>query len=338
MLNFKYGAVTRDKDRDAFEEAQTTAQAQQDAGYKSPWEEQLKGAMDKILNREEFNYDLNGDAFYNQYKDKYTRQGQQAMMDTVGQQAALTGGFGNSWAQTAGQQVYQGHLEELNDIVPQLYQLALDKYNAEGEELYNQYALIGDMDDKEFQKYQDKEALKKWLATQDEDVRNYYLTYGKMPDEEDYETDSPFGDKNYGGGSSGGSGSSGSSGKGSSSKGSSGGTSLYDVAMAVIRGDYGNGDARKKALAAAGYDPAEVQKAVNQLIAGGAPKDNGASESNTSGNSGVYEELSSIIPNLPTKSKAEALSVLREYLANGTITQEEYEKLFEQITGNKYKD
>jgi len=310
MLNFKYGAVTRDKDRDAFEEAQTTAQAQQDAGYKSPWEEQLKGAMDKILNREEFNYDLNGDAFYNQYKDKYTRQGQQAMMDTVGQQAALTGGFGNSWAQTAGQQVYQGHLEELNDIVPQLYQLALDKYNAEGEELYNQYALLGDMDDKEFQKYQDKEALKKWLATQDEDVRNYYLTYGKMPDEEDYETDSPFGDKNYGGGSSGVP--SGGSGKGSSSKGSSGGTSLYDVAMAVIRGDYGNGDARKKALAAAGYDPAEVQKAVNQLIAGGALGDGGGNPDN---------------PSLGPGDASLVADQLLQDVMNGKITPEEAARL-----------
>lgn len=320
MLNFKYGAVTRDKDRDAFEEAQTTAQAQQDAGYKSPWEEQLKGAMDKILNREEFNYDLNGDAFYNQYKDKYTRQGQQAMMDTVGQQAALTGGFGNSWAQTAGQQVYQGHLEELNDIVPQLYQLALDKYNAEGEELYNQYALLGDMDDKEFQKYQDKEALKKWLATQDEDVRNYYLTYGKMPNEEDYETDSPFGDKNYGGGSSGG------SGKGSSSKGSSGGTSLYDVAMAVIRGDYGNGDARKKALAAAGYDPAEVQAAVNKLIAGGAPGGGG-----NGGSSGyTYEEMKKAIDENLAKGEGfydDMIEDLKWAYENKQLSEEDFMRL-----------
>ena len=323
-MNFKYGFATRDKDKDAFEEAQTTAQAQQDAGYKSPWDEQLKGAMDKILNREEFNYDLNGDAFYNQYKDKYTRQGQQAMMDTVGQQAALTGGFGNSWAQTAGQQVYQGHLEELNDIVPQLYQLALDKYNAEGEELYNQYALLGDMDDKEFQKYQDKEALKKWLATQDEDVRNYYLTYGKMPDEEDYETDSPFGDKNYGGGSSGG------SGKGSSSKGSSGGTSLYDVAMAVIRGDYGNGDARKKALAAAGYDPAEVQKAVNQLIAGGAPG-GGGDEYNIGD---LEKEIDGFVAD--GESKANIIAMLRQEYESGNITEKEFMRLCQKYGVKAY--
>lgn len=329
MLNKNYGyTFRRNQDRDEFEEAKTTALQQQETGYQSKWQNQIEDAMQKILNRENFQYDLNGDALYQQYKDQYVNQGKQAMMDTVGQASALTGGYGNSYAQTAGQQTYQGYLRGLNDKIPELYQLALDKYNSEGDELYNRYALFTDMDDKDFAKYQDREALKKWLATQDEDVRNYYLTYGRMPEEPEEGNSSGNSILDFfGSGSHGGSGSS-----------SSSGSSLQDVAMAVIRGDYGNGEARKKALAAAGYDPAAVQAAVNKLIAGGALKDNGASESNTSGNSGVYEELSSIIPNLPTKSKAEALSVLREYLANGTITQKEYEKLFEQITGNKYKD
>lgn len=100
--------------------------------------------MNKILNREKFSYDLNGDALYQQYKDKYIQQGKMAMQDTMGQAAAMTGGYGNSYAATAGNQAYQASLENLNNIIPELYQMALDKYNQEGQDLYNQYGTLSD--------------------------------------------------------------------------------------------------------------------------------------------------------------------------------------------------
>lgn len=43
---------------------------------------------------------------------------------------------------------------------------------------------------------------------------------------------------------------------------------LDKVARDVIAGKYGNGKARKTALAAAGYDYSEVQKRVNQILKG----------------------------------------------------------------------
>ena len=84
----------------------------------SSYEEAWKDAMDRINNREKFSYDLNGDALYQQYKDKYIQQGKMAMQDTMGQAATLTGGYGNSYATTAGNQAYQAHLNNLNDIRP----------------------------------------------------------------------------------------------------------------------------------------------------------------------------------------------------------------------------
>lgn len=44
------------------------------------------------------------------------------------------------------------------------------------------------------------------------------------------------------------------------------GPSLDDVARAVIRGDYGNGEERRRRLTAAGYDYNAVQARVNQLL------------------------------------------------------------------------
>ena len=99
----------------------------------------LSALYDKIMNRENFTYDLNGDALYQQYKDRYQTMGQQAMMDTMGNAAALTGGYGSSYATTAGNQAYQQYLQGLNDIVPELYQQAYNRYAQEGNDLMNQY-------------------------------------------------------------------------------------------------------------------------------------------------------------------------------------------------------
>ena len=120
------------------------------------YSDMLKDIYNQIMNREKFSYDLNGDALYQQYKDKYIQQGKMAMMDTMGQAQAMTGGYGNSYAQSVGQQAYQSSLQNLNDIVPELYQLALNQYNQEGQELYNQAALLGQQEDREYGIHRDK--------------------------------------------------------------------------------------------------------------------------------------------------------------------------------------
>lgn len=99
-------------------------------------------AINALTNREKFKYDLNGDALYQQYKDQYITQGKQAMMDTIGQASAMTGGYGNSYAATVGNQTYQGYLQQLNNKIPELYQLALEKYNSEGDQLAQTYGVL----------------------------------------------------------------------------------------------------------------------------------------------------------------------------------------------------
>lgn len=123
--------------------------------YQSQWQSQLDALMNSILNREKFSYDLNGDALYQQMKDKYIQQGKMAMQDTIGQAAAMTGGYGNSYAQSVGQQAYQAQLENLNDIAPELYAMALDKYNSEGQDLYNQLAMLTERENLDYGRYMD---------------------------------------------------------------------------------------------------------------------------------------------------------------------------------------
>ncbi len=137
--------------------------------YSSPYQQLSKDALDKWQNREKFTYDLNADALYNQYKNNYMQQGKLAMKDTVGQVSALTGGYGNSYAQTAGQQAYQGYLQQLNDIVPSLYESAYAKYQQEGNDLYNQWQAMQSLEAQDYARYQDQVAQTQWQMQFDAD-------------------------------------------------------------------------------------------------------------------------------------------------------------------------
>lgn len=153
--------------------------ASKPGAYQSQWQAQLDDTLNKILNREKFSYDLNGDALYQQYKDQYMLQGQQAMMDTMGQAQAMTGGYANSYAQTVGQQTYQGYLQQLNDRVPELYQLALDQYNREGQDLYNQYGLYADRENQDYGRYRDT-------------VSDYYTELDRLTNESRYQAETDY--------------------------------------------------------------------------------------------------------------------------------------------------
>ncbi len=120
------------------------------------WMDTLNNIVSQIANREKFSYDLNGDMLYQQYKDQYTTQGKLAMMDTMGQVAAMNGGYGSSYAQAVGQQAYQGQLQKLNEVVPELYSLALEQYNREGQDMYDRAALLAQMEAQEYGIHRDE--------------------------------------------------------------------------------------------------------------------------------------------------------------------------------------
>ena len=104
----------------------------------------LDDMYQQIMNREDFSFDVNEEAMYRQYADQYARGGELAMMDTMGQAQAMTGGYGNSYAQSVGQQTYQNYMQGMNDVIPDLYQMALDRYLMEGDRMMQQYQLMAD--------------------------------------------------------------------------------------------------------------------------------------------------------------------------------------------------
>ncbi len=123
--------------------------------YQSQYQAQLNDLYNQVMNRPGFTFNLNGNALYEQYRDKYMQSGRRAMMDTMGQAAAMTGGYGNSYASTAGNQAYQQYLQQLNDVVPELYQMELDRYNNEGNRLLQQYEMTAGLENDAYGRYRD---------------------------------------------------------------------------------------------------------------------------------------------------------------------------------------
>lgn len=140
----------------AAQKAYTQQQAAKPAEYVSPYDTFIQDAYQKLMNRGDFSYDLNGDALYQQYKDMYMSQGKLAMQDTMGQAAGLTGGYGSSYAQAVGQQQYNAYLQQLNDKVPEFYDRAYQRYRDQGTDLYNQLNMSQQLDESAYGRYRDR--------------------------------------------------------------------------------------------------------------------------------------------------------------------------------------
>lgn len=123
--------------------------------YESAYKRDMEKLLDRLEGREPFSYDLSSDILYQQYRDSYISAGRQAMEDTVGQASSLTGGYGNTYAQSAGEAAYEGYLQKLNDRIPELYENARSVYEAEGDELYRLYSLYSEADRADYERYRD---------------------------------------------------------------------------------------------------------------------------------------------------------------------------------------
>ena len=129
--------------------------AMQPEDYTSGFEVRLQELYDQIAGREAFSYDPEEDEMYKRYARLYAAQGAAAMEDTMGQAAALTGGYGSSYAQAVGQQAYDRYLGELASLVPELRQAALAEYTQEGKALTDRYGLLRQQESAAYDRWQD---------------------------------------------------------------------------------------------------------------------------------------------------------------------------------------
>ena len=117
---------------------------------KTSYSESVKGLMDKISGRDKFSYDVDNDPLFQQALASAMNSGKSAMQDTIGQASALTGGYGSSYATSAANQAYNSFIEDAYNNLPQYYEMALEAYNAEGDELYRQLDMYNAADEKDY--------------------------------------------------------------------------------------------------------------------------------------------------------------------------------------------
>lgn len=172
-LNSLEGGYTPSSSVQAAQAYLNQVKASKPGAYQSRWDDELTELYDQIRNRKKFSYDLGTDPLYQQYREQYQRQGRLAMQDTMGQAAALTGGYGSTYGEQVGQQAYNAYLQNLNDIVPQLQQQAYQRYQDEGTDLYNQYSLVKGRDDTDYGRYRD--TVSDWYSDL-ADARSEYNT------------------------------------------------------------------------------------------------------------------------------------------------------------------
>lgn len=150
--------------------------------YVSSFAVELAQLYDQIAGRQPFRYDPAEDAAYARYAAAYQRQGRAAMENTLGKAAALTGGYGSTYAETAAWDAYGSYLDKLADQTGALADNARKQYQQEGEALLERYKLLQQQEQAEYKRYREDydawrsdtaDALKRAQTEENRDVTLY---------------------------------------------------------------------------------------------------------------------------------------------------------------------
>ena len=127
-----------------------SSQLQKIQSGKTSYSDQVRDMMDTIMGREKFTYDVDKDPLFQQALASAMGSGKTAMQDTIGQASALTGGYGSTYATSAANQAYNAFIEDAYDNLPQYYQMAMEAYQMEGDDLYRQLDMLVGADEREY--------------------------------------------------------------------------------------------------------------------------------------------------------------------------------------------
>lgn len=144
---------------------------------KTSYTDQIKELMSQILNREDFEYDVDKDTLFQQALASAMGSGKSAMQDTIGQASALTGGYGSTYATSAGNQAYNAYIEDAYNNLPEYYNMALQAYQAEGQEMYQQLDMLTAADATEWGRTYDT-----WQSNFANAQQIYNQAYGEWQD------------------------------------------------------------------------------------------------------------------------------------------------------------
>lgn len=121
--------------------------------YASDYTKKIDDMVNQVLSRADFSYNPDNDPMYQKMKDEQTYLGKRAMNDAMGTAATLSGGYANSFAQTAGEHAYQDYMAQLSGGLNDMYQLALSAYDAETGRMESELKALTDAEAKAYERY-----------------------------------------------------------------------------------------------------------------------------------------------------------------------------------------
>lgn len=140
----------------AYDELKKKYDTVENSDYESKYDADISKAVDVIKNAEDFNYDSGKDASYQAAKRQYEKGANQAMKNTLASSAALTGGYNNSWGQTAAQQAYDDIMRDVaSTLLPQYEEKAYARHQDKINQNYNLVSLLSGLDDRDYARYSD---------------------------------------------------------------------------------------------------------------------------------------------------------------------------------------
>lgn len=178
--NVSYGGMATFKPSQAYLSAMQQTQALLDSlrSGKTSVSDQLSNVMNQITNREKFSYDADNDVMFQNNLLNSIEAGKMAMQDTMGQAAALTGGYGSSYATSAAGQAYNAYIQDAYNALPDYYNMAMQAYQLESDRLNNQYDMLQTADNIEYSRgeaaYQRE--LAKANQMYDQEYNNFWQT------------------------------------------------------------------------------------------------------------------------------------------------------------------
>ena len=121
--------------------------------YNNRYDATIQDLISGILSRPDFSYDPETDPLYSQYKKQYNREGDRAVEDALGAAAAASGGIPSSYASTAAGQAGNYYAAQLTDKIPDLYQLAYQKYLNDYEMKRSDLSMVQGAEQIDYSKY-----------------------------------------------------------------------------------------------------------------------------------------------------------------------------------------
>ena len=148
--------------------------------YVNKWADTQNSLLNDILNEKEFSYtgsDLMNDDLYKMYSEMYEKNARKAMNNAMGEATSLTGGYGSTYSQAAGQQAYDDTMSNMNEIALTLADKAYEKYLNDRSNRYNKLSAVNTQEQSDYGKYRDE--VGDWQTDRDYYAGRYDTTYGQ---------------------------------------------------------------------------------------------------------------------------------------------------------------